>query len=377
MGNAKSQGISRVKRRRQSKAVKQWIKGLKKVGSREKPMCKIMGIAGISAERRVMAQCFAEAAVEYLTKADNDSFGYAACSAKGVQYGERWLDPKKSFDERPAPVERTQEQLDIIQMFQGAIYVPALPVVYNHFGKRAEESMSAITLHGRMATCGKGIQNAHPFVKDGVSLIHNGVIYNAAQLGYINSTCDSESILKLYLEEEVSKNPANIQAVVNKLHGYYACMVFGKDKEGVPYLDIFKEERANLCVTWVDEVGWVYCTNFDIVNNTAQDLALQIQYSYDIVEGCLIRINVETGGIMSVTKFDLDQSGTGGTGDVTHFPHYYANDRGTGTPSSHVSSAYPARDASARCGQDSTNDSFSEEEIAALIAERLVHQKGY
>jgi len=50
---------------------------------------------------------------------------------------------------------------------------------YNKFGDVRLDDMSAITLHTRLATSGKGLLNCHPFIENDTSVIHNGMISKA------------------------------------------------------------------------------------------------------------------------------------------------------------------------------------------------------
>jgi glucosamine 6-phosphate synthetase-like amidotransferase/phosphosugar isomerase protein len=158
-----------------------------------------------------------------------------------------------------------------------------------------------------MATCGKGIENTHPFVQGETALIHNGVINNAHMLKNVTSTCDSETILNEYIDRDVAGNPDSIQGVADALRGYYACGVVTK-ANGRQVVDIFKDARANLVVGYVKALGaYVYCTTEEILRKTARACGMTVGSVSRVNAGYHIRIDAVTGEVLFAKRFKSEQ----------------------------------------------------------------------
>ena len=288
----------------------------KKKAHNEVNMCKILAVAGITDKNRKKVWEFVVASNVHMTAAaDKDSVGYAAITAKGELFGERWMDYTDAFSYRPTPGEGKW-----VEDFCGALG-PAVNTSYNKFGTLDSPHAVGIILHARHATCALTIENAHPFVRDNIALIHNGVIRNDKELTKLTSTCDSECILNEYVTKDVRSNPNDIQKVVDKLEGYYACGVLGHTEDG-PYLDIFKDIGAQLICAKIRELGCtVFCTKYEIVQATCKDLGLTIDMAYAVQPGFLIRMDLNANQIYDIYTYEDNRKpyrgghGHGGTGD--------------------------------------------------------------
>lgn len=270
-------------------------------------MCKVLLIAGIKPETSENAWKFVEAMSRPMSAHNRDGLGYSAITADGKIFGERWLNNNEAFVD-VEEIKKSREGLDeeLFTELGDAVEGPKKTFTvgeYNSFGDVKREQAVAITLHTRMATSAKGMVNTHPFVKDGVSLIHNGIIKNPEDIGLEMSTCDSEAILQTYLQENVAADPANFQACADKLVGYYACGVLGNTGIG-PTLDFFKGNHASLFSAKVKELdAFVISTNDDDIRNVCRELGYTMGEVYRIMEGRFIRLNAVTGKMHSVTKF--------------------------------------------------------------------------
>jgi hypothetical protein len=266
-------------------------------------MCKVMMMAGIKANKTRQAWEFLQASVKHMSKTDNDGLGYVA-SSNGELFGERWLKNTDAFKRR--------EQFDNVDQRMISLLGDALSIkkTYNSFGNRnLGLHVNAIMLHTRMATCSVNIENTHPFVVNETALIHNGVINNVKDLKQYQSTCDSECIVNEYIDGDVISTPNAINDVVSKLKGYYAVGILSKTIDGVPYLDVFKCDRANLVVGYVKELDtYVFCTLADILKKTAKDAKMTVTNIHHVNPGYLIRINAITGQRMEIVDFDYTQS---------------------------------------------------------------------
>ncbi len=214
-------------------------------------MCKLFAILDI--ENKHVANRFAAAAVPFVTKTDNHGLGIMRLGENGV-HTRRWLAIPEPFREMGfAP------QLQRYEAAFSSRFVEA--------GVESEE-LHAIAIHGRMATCEKTMANVHPFfsVPEGTALMHNGIINNPLKYTRKLSTCDSEALLWQYIEHEVRDNPDEIGNALNGMNGYYAAIVFNNN--GI--VDIWRDDRADLVMAYVEGVGTIVCTTIDIINEAAK-----------------------------------------------------------------------------------------------------------
>ena len=277
-------------------------------------MCKVMFLSGINSDNRELALQFTYGMAQVMTAGNTDGLGYAAFSEDGSHFGERWHNNHEAFKTRENDV-MTSFEISSIKQSKGAWSSKKRPIRYDKVGTIQLERIVAITLHTRFATSGKEFENTHPFWHNGVSLVHNGVISNTKRIGTINSTCDSESILKLYTENNVRTNPRNIEKVASRLDGYYAVGVLSSDKKGHKYLDVFKEERSNLSVISTDILGDIYATREDDVRKVIEEMnkinqgnhpPVNILGVFVVNPGKLIRHDAMSGRIKLVQDFNTE-----------------------------------------------------------------------
>lgn len=267
-------------------------------------MCKVMVVQGITSNTREQALRFVRAAAPAMSVNDNHGFGYAAVDTEGSLFGERWLRNREAF--KTQAVESLQVQR-LKNMLREAV---SAETMYDSYGRVDLDHVSGITLHARMATNAVSIENTHPFFVGDMSLIHNGVISNQAQLTNITSTNDSECILNEYLAADVAGIPSRIQDVADKLRGYYACAVFARDKDGNRVLDVFKDTRASLVLCYVKQLKtWVFCTNADIVRAAAKKCKFTVTDVVAVNAGHMMRFRPDTGALISAHKFVPDRIG--------------------------------------------------------------------
>lgn len=215
-------------------------------------MCKILGIVDVKNGKEGMAAV--RRAFKPMTKTDDDGYGYATLGPEGIGV-EKWMETADAFKTRPE-VGSTD---DIVHAF-GEIVEPVRN--YATSGKVSPDPW-AIMAHARWATCDVSLANTHPFhdTKNGLALIHNGVISNHHTLEKRLSTCDSEAILSAYLLEKMEERPDRLQDLVDRLSGSFACMIMS---EGGHFIDIFKNGGASLFVTHAPGVGFIFATTEEI-----------------------------------------------------------------------------------------------------------------
>lgn len=268
-------------------------------------MCKIAMMSGVKPTKIKNAWELAKALAPYMSKNDDDGFGYAAITKKGDVFVERWLDNDQAF--RFKANNKADKELTTSMGSAMEVYGTG----YSSVGTVNKTEAVAIILHSRMATCAKGLTNVHPFVVNDQALIHNGVISNHHRVlnkydtnNTKQSTCDSEAIAFSYAANDVINNPEGIKQVGEDLQGYYACAVLGKDDKGRPYMDVFKSSSASLYAAHVPQIGGlVYCTSLDILKAAVKDCGFIYYQPYKIKSELLLRHDAVTGIGKVVAEF--------------------------------------------------------------------------
>lgn len=302
-------------------------------------MCKIAMMSGIKPTKIKQAWELAKALAPYMSKNDDDGFGYAAITKKGDVFVERWLDNDQAFRFKAgnkADKELKQSMGPAMEEYENG---------YSSVGTINKNEAVAIILHARMATCAKDLKNVHPFVVNNQALIHNGVISNHDQVirkydteNTRLSTCDSEAIAFSYAANDVINNPDNIKQVGLDLRGYYACAVLGKDDNGQPYMDIFKSASASLYAAYVPQIGGlVYCTSLDILKAAVKECGFIYYQPYKIKSELLLRHNAVTGSGKIVAEFK--EQGYGYTNSYGSWENDYAYGYSTRSYGSSTSSS--------------------------------------
>lgn len=130
--------------------------------------------------------------------------------------------------------------------------MPELPPFCAAFsgGNGLPSDGGALIIHGRTATCGVNVDNTHPMLDDNYALIHNGVV-RSKRFHNINSTCDSELILKAWHE-------GGINAISRDISGYYALGIIERFR-GKTWLRVIRDDQAKLLVGKRDD-AWVFAT---------------------------------------------------------------------------------------------------------------------
>jgi hypothetical protein len=264
-----------------------------------------MMMVGIPSNKSGLAAKFIRKSLPFMTKGDQDGLGYVALGDKGM-FGERWLNYETAFRTRKR---YTEQQSYLNDFFSTA--VSGNMENYTSFGEGDISKASTILFHTRYATCGKNMQNTHPFVIDDTALIHNGVVLNHSDIMDFHdtqkhiSTCDSEAILQEYLSTEVAKNSNNIQEVADLIDGWYACGVLTKNDLGDDIVDIFKCRNSSLYVGTVPQLEcFVFCTEIGILQETAKAMRMSVSAYDEIIGGKLIRLDAKTGDRLDIVDFD-------------------------------------------------------------------------
>jgi len=260
-------------------------------------MCKISAIAKVNDANRDNCWAMMIALGDIMSRTQRDGLGYAAFDKSGNLFGERWLENKLAFTDFSVNKKLTPARIEKI---------------YNFFGEKVvRDEAQAIILHARMATCGRGIANTHPFVdnieKPRTAIIHNGIIANDDEHEKKFSTCDSEVLVHLYEKYKVSEVLENIKKVTAELIGWYTVLNLSKDGGGKMVMDIYTD-APRLNSYYVKELDTrVYSTAAYDIEEAASILGFTISDLQRVRANRAYRIDVLTGEI-------LEQTGT--IGDV-------------------------------------------------------------
>ena len=251
-------------------------------------MCKIMTIIGIGKDKGLEARRFAEIARPWLTESDFDGFGYAAAGKQGL-FGERWLNVEEAF--------KASTPHAYAELTGGSVEVG---LGSNAFGTSQDWSTATtVLLHARASTNTVNMANTHPFVKNGVALVHNGVIHNADKFSRTLSTCDSEAILSLYLEHGVAGDTHEAQQLVNKLTGWYAFAALTTE-----HVDVMKDGSTSLYFAVVPELGdaKVYCTSDTILAAACEEAGYTVPAIALVKPFFIARYSAKTGKLVSADE---------------------------------------------------------------------------
>lgn len=307
-------------------------------------MCKVFMMAGIKKEKTGEVAKLVKAVTSKMAAIpDNDGFGYAAITSDGNVYGQKWLNVDQAWQLHKNPEPPTPSKADLwlkdnfSDILEGLDTKTATQEIYSAFGSRTQDNISdtvAIILHSRNATQGeKNIKNVHPFVhfaenRDPIALIHNGEIKNHTILTKKYSTCDSETIMWEYLNNNMNYEPENMDKLADTLKGLYAVGVLSSyyDNEAnvtVPYLDIFKSGKDLVC-GYIEELECTFFTTKEEVIKEALkevEMTLASDKTYKVKDGALVRISAVTGKTLGLVDF---------TTSVTYWHPGNNNNFGTG-----------------------------------------------
>jgi Glutamine amidotransferase domain len=248
-------------------------------------MCKLLCIVDIENQDKALE--FSEMAVKPMTLRDDDGLGVILMGDQGMGI-ERWLKPSNF-----------PEALGIVDPHL-AKYQALLPSGYNTEGETSQTGIYAIGVHSRMATGPKCLENVHPFVRDGIALTHNGVISNHTNFKKEVSSCDSEALLSLYLENNVKDKLVDVQHVCDGASGWYAFMVFDPVTQSVT---IVKDDSTSLFFAHVAGIGTVFCTTEEIIKSCIGRMKLKQTTIYPVPPDIALRW---TKGLPTVETYQLE-----------------------------------------------------------------------
>lgn len=282
-------------------------------------MCKVLIIPAIKKAKMNETIKFVRAMAAKMSQYNSDGLGYAAVNEAGELFGERWFVNNDAFTGVPKATPDFSDKAELaaksvasfgkaLKVYKSDGWKKASDVPrYNKFGNSPMVDMAALTLHTRAATCDRNLTNVHPFVdlEHDTSVIHNGVITNHKDFDLKLSTCDSESILISYLNAEVNKDITNVQGMVDKLRGYYACGVFSRDAQGNRIMDVFKLNNNNLSIAYIYELEtYVLASSDTDIKDICKTIGFHHDGTQDLQDEFITRINPFTGEIINQITFE-------------------------------------------------------------------------
>lgn len=257
-------------------------------------MCKVLIMTGIDNSENALK--FMKAAKEPMSRMDRDGIGYSAVNSNNELFMQKWHN-NDNFLDTVNVVDK--ELLTELEPYKNRL---RLKENYTSYGNVTLDDLKAVTMHTRWATCGREFENTHPFVYNETSLIHNGTINNSRELNLNKiSTCDSETALQVYLNNQVDKNPTtqNIQNFLDTLKGYWAFGILAKDSDGNYVIDVVRE-GASLYFCRIPELGknnYVFATTEEIIKAGLTALGVKSKISF-FKESQYLRFNALTGELI-------------------------------------------------------------------------------
>lgn len=251
-------------------------------------MCRIAGVTKINDDNRDSVWLFMQILGEAMSVGNSDGLGYAAFDKSKKLFGERWLFNKTAFS-------------DLSKM--RGLDAKKANNIYSFFGDKVlRDEAQSIILHTRMATCGRGIQNTHPFVNDldnpTNAIIHNGIIYNDNAFKKKFSTCDSEVLTHLYDDHDVNGDLSNLNNFTGLLEGWYTVLNLSTNKAGRMVMDLYTD-NGRLSSYYIPELDVrVYSTSAQDIQQTAAYLGLSIEDLQVMEANTAQRIDVLTGEVL-------------------------------------------------------------------------------
>lgn len=166
--------------------------------------------------------------------------------------------------------------------------------VIQRFGEIHPTYKSAM-FHGRTSTNKISLRNTHPMIRDGVHLMHNGVVDNHGEKYEKLTSNDSEDVLYHYLR-------GGITDVAKNLTGYYACGVLNPTDKT---LTVFKDNLATLSYAWSDKLeSYVFATTW----NTIDQIGKYLQEELDpIVMDDNICVTLDKNEVIKAESFTPTQ----------------------------------------------------------------------
>lgn len=286
----------------------------------------------IGAKNNKKLRDFCKFAAPIISRGNSDGFGYIAVKENNQVFTEKWLKNDDAFKGNPL----TDADRETISGMKDFIDAPDLNN-YHTTGLKNWSQARSILMHARWKTNGGiEIDNTHPFMQDDTFLVHNGMIRNYADFGIKATECDSISLLRQYLANDVANNASNIRDALEPMQGYWAVGVtaMSGDKRVV---DIFTSKTATdsrtntnygkqniggsgtLAMTYVNQLqGYVLATKQDDIEDVLKKLEWKHENKFfGVQEKRMMRFDAVTGEALELVDHSgltiVDNKNSGGT----------------------------------------------------------------
>lgn len=210
----------------------------------------MIAISRVSVKNSKQASLLVKRSSELLGASQKDGFGFTLKHQKG-QYTERYLSA-----DSVAGLGTLKESVDMLKSNIKTKLVEGID--FDTAGIKPSKGGidGCFIAHGRTATCGKTINNTHPFtgVNDSGTwtIAHNGIVDWSGVKLPLHTTCDSEHLLNCFLHLNGE------QSFKDGISGYAA--VVGIDQLG--QLFVLRDNKAPLYMSYIMDLdSYVICTD--------------------------------------------------------------------------------------------------------------------
>jgi hypothetical protein len=213
-------------------------------------MCKLIAISRMATKNSKQASLLVKRSSELLGASQKDGFGFSIKHQNG-QYTERYLSA-----DYVAGLGTLKESVDMLKSNIRTKLIEGID--FDTAGEKPKKGAinGCFIAHGRTATCGKTIENTHPFAgmnQHGTwTIAHNGIVEWSGVKLPLHTTCDSEHLLNCFLHLDGE------QSFKDGISGYAA--VIGIDPLGNMF--VLRDNKAPLYMSYIVELdSYVICTD--------------------------------------------------------------------------------------------------------------------
>jgi len=213
-------------------------------------MCKLIAISRVSTKNSKQASLLVKRSSELLGASQKDGFGFSIKHQNG-QYTERYLSA-----DYVAGLGTLKESVDMLKSNIRTKLIEGIDFDTDGVKPKKGAINGCFIAHGRTATCGKTIENTHPFTgmnqHGNWTIAHNGIVEWSGVKLPLNTTCDSEHLLNCFLHLDGE------QSFKDGISGYAA--VIGIDPLGNMF--VLRDNKAPLFMSYIVELdSYVICTD--------------------------------------------------------------------------------------------------------------------
>jgi len=213
-------------------------------------MCKLIAISRLATKNSKQTSLLVKRSSELLGASQKDGFGFSLKHKSG-QYTERYLSA-----DYVAGLGTLKESIDMLKSNIRTKLIEGIDFDVNGVKPPKGHNNGCYIAHGRTATCGKTINNTHPFTGSNEhgnwTIAHNGIVEWSGVKLPLHTSCDSEHLLNCFLHLNGE------QSFKDGINGYAA--VVGIDPLG--NLFVLRDNKAPLYMSYIVQLdSYVICTD--------------------------------------------------------------------------------------------------------------------